>query len=148
MENEKIFYEDILIFSGEFKDGKRNEDGKEYDYDGNLIFEGEYLYNYKFKGKEYINGKLVYEGDYFFNKKWNGKGYAKDGNIIYEIHNGSGYIKEYYYNGNIEYEGNYLKGKRNGKGKEYYSNGKLKYEGKYFDGEIVELNKIKKLEDI
>ena len=144
----KVFYGDKLIFSGEYKDGKRNESGKEYDYNGNLIFQGEYLYNYRFKGKEYIQGKLVYEGDYLFGKKWNGKGYDKSGNIIYQLTNGKGNIKEYYYNGNIEYEGNYLNGKRNGKGKEYYSNGKLKYEGEYFNGEIVELNKIKKFDFI
>ena len=34
------------------------------------------------------------------------------------------------------FEGEYLNGKRNGKGKEYYfSNGKLKFEGEYLNGE-------------
>ena len=32
------------------------------------------------------------------------------------------------------FEGEYLNGKRNGKGKEYYDNGKLKYEGEYLNG--------------
>ena len=49
------------------------------------MFEGEYLYDWKIKGKEYIKGKLEYEGEYFFNKKWNGKGYDENGNIIYEL---------------------------------------------------------------
>ena len=29
------------------------------------------------------------------------------------------------------FEGEYLNGERNGKGKEYYDNGKLKFEGEY-----------------
>ena len=35
----------------------------------------------------------------------------------------------------IIFEGEYLNGKRNGKGKEYnYYNGKLEYEGEYLNG--------------
>ena len=38
---------------------KRNGKGKEYDYDGNLIFEGEYLNGKRNgKGKEYYNGNI------------------------------------------------------------------------------------------
>ena len=32
------------------------------------------------------------------------------------------------------FEGEYIQGKRNGKGKEYYDNGKLKFEGEYLNG--------------
>ena len=32
------------------------------------------------------------------------------------------------------YEGEYLKGKRNGKGKEYDNNGEVIYEGEYLNG--------------
>ena len=47
--------------------------------------------------------------------------------------NGNG--KEYYYNGKLKYEGQYLNGKRwNGKVKEYYYNGKLKFDGEYYKG--------------
>ena len=44
--------------------GKRNGKGKEYDDDGKLEFEGEYL-NGKRNGKEkvYYNGKLLFEAD-------------------------------------------------------------------------------------
>ena len=45
--------------------------------------------------------------------------------------NGKG--KEYYDNGNIKYIGEYLNGKRNGKGKEYYENGLLYFEGEYLN---------------
>ena len=96
--------------------------------------------------REYINGKI-----------WNGKGYNKSGNIVYEIKDGKGHIKEFdkhgylefegdylngerngkgkeYDYGNLEFEGEYLNGKRNGKGKEYYNDGKLKFEGEYLNG--------------
>jgi len=33
-----------------------------------LKFEGEYLYNHKWKGNHYIKGKLEYEGEYLFVK--------------------------------------------------------------------------------
>ena len=43
-------------------------------------------------------------------------------------------IKEIYYNGKLIFEGEYLNGKRNGKGKEYNDNGKLIFEGEYLNG--------------
>ena len=44
--------------------------------------------------------------------------------------------KEYNINNEkLKFEGEYLNGKRNGKGKEYYDNGKLKFEGEYLKGE-------------
>ena len=65
-------------------------------------------------------------------KKWNGKGYDENGNIIYELINGTGKVKEYY-DGDLFFEGEYLNGKRNGKGKQYYY-GKLVFEGEYLNG--------------
>ena len=56
------------------------------------------------KGKQYINKKLYYEGEYLFNKKWNGKIYDKNGNIIYEVQNGKGTIKEFHKNGKLKFE--------------------------------------------
>ena len=38
------------------------------------------------------------------------------------------------YNGKLMFEGEYLNGKRNGKGKEYDFNGKLKFEGEFLNG--------------
>ena len=74
--------------------GERSGKGKEYDYNGKLIFEGEYLYGHKIKGKEYIDGKLEYEGEFLFDKKYNGKGYDKNANFSYELINGCCKIKE------------------------------------------------------
>jgi len=77
---------------------------------------------------------LEFEGEYFFNNKWNGKGYDKNGNIIYELINGEGKVKEYYDLGGLLFEGEYLNGKRNGKGREYSGDGKLIFEGEYLNG--------------
>ena len=83
-----------LIFEGKYVNDKRNGKGKEY-YKKELIFEGEYLYDSRLKGKYYVNKKLEYEGDFLYNKKWNGKGYDEKHNIIYELKNGNGKVKEY-----------------------------------------------------
>ena len=53
------------------------------------------MYNHKIKGKEYHFGKLEYEGEYLYDKKWSGKGHDKNGNVIYELINGNGKVKEY-----------------------------------------------------
>ena len=106
--------------------GEKNGEVKEYyPENGKLMFEGEYYYGHKRKGREYINDKLEYEGEYLFNKKWNGKGYNEKGEIIYELINGNGKGKEFDSKGSLIYEGEYLSGKRNGKGKEYNSKGTL-----------------------
>ena len=75
------------------------------------------------------DGNIKYEGEYINGVKFNGKGYDKKNNIIYEIKDGMGYIKEFYNDGNLKFEGDYLDGELYGKGKEYYSNGALKFEG-------------------
>ena len=49
MEKGKIIItKEILIFEGEYLNGKRNGKGKEYNKEGKLIFEGEYLNGFKF----------------------------------------------------------------------------------------------------
>ena len=132
----KEYYKNKLIFESEYLSGKKNGKGKEYCYeDGKLIFEGEYLYDKKIKGKQYKNGKLAFEGEFFQEEIWNGKGYDEKGNLIYELINGNGKIKEYNYDFNqIIFEGEYLNGKRNGKGREYNDEGQLIYEGEFLNG--------------
>jgi len=81
------FYSDHSYSSSE-----KNETGTIYF----LKFEGEYLFDFKKRGKEYFrNEKLEFEGEYVLNKKWEGKGYDENGNVIYELHNGNGKVKEY-----------------------------------------------------
>ena len=97
-----------------------------------MIFEGEYLNGLRNgKGKEYIlDGKLEYDGEYLYNKKWNGKEYDKNGKIINVLKNGNGKVKEYNYEGKLMFEGEYLNEKRwNGKGKECNYHGELVFEG-------------------
>ena len=114
----------LLIFEGEYLNGERNGKGREYD-NSSLIFEGEFL-----KGKRHGKGK-----DYFNGVKWNGKGYDFEGKNKYELINGKACsVIEYDNNGQLRYKGEYLNGKRNGKGKEYDNNGQIRYEGEYLNG--------------
>ena len=160
MVKEKNEYElGKLKFEGEYLNGKK-WDGKGYDdkeniiyelkngagymkeYDndtGKLIFEGEYLKGEKNgKGKEYENNELKFEGEYLNGKKWNGKGYDDNNNVIYELKNGAGYMKEYDEDtGTLIYEVEYLNGELNGKFKRYdYYLGKLEFECEYLNGKM------------
>ena len=129
-----------LKFEGKYLNKKKFEGhGIEYFINNrHLIFEGEYLYNSKLRGKSYVNGKLEYEGEYLFDKKWNGKGYDENGNVIYELKNGNGKVREYWKNALI-FEGEYLNGKRNGKGKDYHCvTGEIIFEGEYLNGRIID----------
>ena len=56
-----------MIYEGEFKDGKRNGKGKEYNEKGELIFEGEYMNGVRLRGKESyfpVLSKSKYEFEY------------------------------------------------------------------------------------
>ena len=67
---EYLISSDILVFEGEYLNGKRNGEGKEYYDNKKLKFEGKYLYGHKFKGKEYyVSGELKFEGDYLYSEK-------------------------------------------------------------------------------
>ena len=84
--------------------------GKEYDkYTNVLLFEGEYKNGLRNgKGKEYHDLEiLLFEGEYLNNKRWNGKGYDDYNNVVYELKNGKGYIKEYYIGTILKLEGEY-----------------------------------------
>ena len=88
---------------------------------------------------DFNNNILEFEGDYLNGNKWNGKGYDLKGNIIYQLNNGNGTIREYDNLGNLTYEGEYKNGLRHGKGKEYYHSDNLMdyiliFEGEYING--------------
>ena len=53
--------------------------------------------------------------------------------MIYELRNGNGKLKEYFDEGNLFFEGEYLNRQKNGKGKDYWNNGKLRFEGEYLN---------------
>ena len=137
----KEYYdENQLYYEGEYLNGKKSGKGKLYYPNGELEFDGEFLYGYKKRGKKYFKEKLVFEGDYLLYNIWNGKGYDEKGNIIYELINGNGKVKEYNNSGILEYEGEYKNGKRNGKGKEYDEKGKLIFEGEFKNGNKLGVN--------
>ena len=68
-----------LLFEGDYLNGKIIGKGKEYLFYGKLLFEGEYLNDERSgKGKEYdLFGRLEFEGEYLKGKRLNGNGYDK-----------------------------------------------------------------------
>ena len=130
----KMYTDQIVTFDGEYLCGKKHGSIKEYDNKGVIQFDGIYINGHKSSGKSYIKGKLEYEGEYLFNKKFNGKGYDENGNVIYELKNGTGKVKEYDEYEKLKFEGEYLNGKRNGHGKEYDHDEHLVFEGEYLNG--------------
>ena len=99
----------------EFQLIQGNGKGKEYNYLGDLIFEGEYKNGEREGiGKEFNNGVVIFEGKYKNgNREGDGKEFSKYGDLIFE---GSylkgqkkeGILKEYY-NEKFLFEANYLK---------------------------------------
>ena len=58
-----------MIFEGEFINGAKNGNGKEYYESGKLKFEGKFI-DEKRNGKEYDeNGNLVFEGEFINGKR-------------------------------------------------------------------------------
>ena len=110
----ELYENNILLFKGYFKDGKKNMFGTEYYSNGNIKYWGWFIDNIKNgDGKEYFeNGSIKYDGG-FMNGQKNGKG------------------SEFYENGNAKYCGDFLYGEKNGFGIECYENGNKKYEGSF-----------------
>ena len=129
----------------ELKDGNRNI--KEYNYLGNLLYEGEYKDGQRWNGKIYnCKGDIVLE---LKDGRGNGKEYdfwnnlVYEGDFVYGIRHGTG--KEFKVGKKI-YEGEYYKGKKYGKGKEYNNFGRLIFKGefndeKYENGKLFEYYK-------
>ena len=150
----------IIIFEGYYLNGEKNGKGKEYNEDGKIKFEGEYLKGKIIEGKEYdnygniiiriengkiieyySNGNIKFKGTFFNGRKWNGKGYDVTGNEIFEIKKGKGIWKEYDKYGILKFEGEFINGKKNGKGNEYFDDGLIRYEGNYINGKRSGLGK-------
>ncbi len=56
---------------------------------------------------------VLFEGEYLKGKKRNGKGYDMKGNLVYELTNGKGHIKEYESSDNyLKYEYDFLNGEK------------------------------------
>ena len=105
-ENAKIeeIDKNIIIFIGKNLDEEKLEGnviGKEYDYNGRLLFDGEYLNKRRWKGKvmNYIEDELTFVGEYLNGEIWSGKGEKYD--------------YDYDYNENFLFKGEYISGKKN-----------------------------------
>jgi len=61
--------------------------------------------------------------------------------MIYIIKDGKGNIKKYNNEGKLKFEGEYLNGKKHGKGKEYNYEDKLEFEGEYLKRRIFKWKK-------
>ena len=121
---------------------KEKINGKIYDCNNELII---ILENRK--GKEFFkNGNIRFEGEYLNNKRWNGIIYDYNGKKEFELKNGKGKGKEYDFNGDLIYEGEFINGERNGKGKKYV-NSKI-IDGEFLDGKLNGKGKIKYMRNI
>ena len=156
-------YKNVLKFEGEYLFGKKNGKGKEYDINGNVIYEGEYLDNErKFEiKKEYdINGNLIYVAEYSnYEKKVLTKEERYHLSLETSLKNGieNGKAK-LYRNDKLISELEYINGKLNGKieeeeenhgkfigeylngnrvGKLYDKDNKLKFEGEFLEGKRI-----------
>ena len=86
--------------------------------DGKLKFEGEVSGDKRNgKGREYYkNGQLMFEGEFKNGKRWTGKAYDPKGNVVGELVDGKGLMKEYdYESGELIFDGQYFNGERKNK---------------------------------
>ena len=67
---------------------------------------------------------------------WGEETLAFEGEYLNGKKNGKG--KEFYNNGGIKFEGEYKNGERNGFGKEYNRDGSIKYVGEFLDGNYID----------
>ena len=123
------------IWMGESKSGKKHGKGKEFDFDNNIVYEGEYENGNRKLGVEYyIIGTKKFEGEYKNGKRWNGFIYDSNMTNKYELICGNGFIKEFHENGALSFEGEIKDGEKNGKGKIFNECGHLIYEGNLYNG--------------
>ena len=159
-------FPDGSIYKGNFEMGKKKGKGL-FQWKNGASYEGEFdndmlngkgLYifpdgkkyngdwkNNKMDGKgefTWPNGR-IYVGEYKDGKIWNGKGYDINGNIVYEIKDGKGYVKLYTdYGSYCHFLGEYKNGEANGLGKSFWQGKSTplykEFEREYKDGEEYE----------
>lgn len=116
-----------LVYEGGIKNGKYEGQGTLYTHtnqvtEKGLFRDGRLLEGHK---KQFFGDGVTVEIE------GNVKDFEYEGKVI-----------EYYFNGNVLYEGNYVGGKKNGQGIVYHRNGKLKQKGifkddVFFEGEAI-----------
>ena len=118
----------VLTYEGQLRDGERTGTGKEY-RDGVLAYEGQFDAGfYSGYGKRYADGALTYDGQYEKGKRsGSGTAYA-DGKTLYEgqfmddLYEGKGKL---YQDGTLSYDGSFHAGVPEGMGTAYYANGRV-----------------------
>ena len=128
-----------IKFEGEYLNGRRNGQGKEYDYENKLKFEGNYSHGLRHGlGRVYDEKNIIFEGEYYIGKRWNGIIYNSKLGTIYEIKEGYGNVIEYYDSKKMEFDIEYSNGERaKGKVKQYFDDGKtLLFECELKDNEL------------
>ena len=83
--------------------------------------------------KYWSSCQILFDGECLKDKIWNGKGFDEDNEVIFEIKDGKGTIKEYYDNDNIKFEGEINNGEKNGKDKEYNDKEEVIFIGEYLN---------------
>lgn len=128
----------VPLYAGRLEKGVLQGEGKRYDGDGLLAYEGQMKDGEPAgSGKEYRGGVLVYEG-LFSSGLYNGSGkcYA-DGELAYEgqfldgLYEGSGRLYE---NGVLSYSGSFHAGAAEGTGVSYDPSGRIAYQGQFLAG--------------
>ncbi len=128
--------EGVLLYEGQLKDGQRDGAGKEYE-EGILVYEGQLREGLRDgSGEEYKDGALVYEGQFEVGlysgrgKRYNKGKMVYDGQYMDGLRSGSGVAYE---DGKRLYEGQFLDDLYEGRGK-LYQNGTLCYDGSFHAG--------------
>ncbi|MBU4540018.1 MAG: hypothetical protein KJ774_02195 [Firmicutes bacterium] len=125
----KEYYENgTLKYEGSFVNGLASGQGKLYEENGKLKYIGNFANGYA-SGQGRIfdkNGKLKCEGN--FARLPSNQEKIKDPSVP------TGYCKEYYDNGQLKYEGEFVNGVWHGEGRSYDRNGRLVFKGKFSYG--------------
>lgn len=127
----------VLTYDGEFVDGKRSGYGEEYE-NGELIYRGEFAYNvYEGKGEQFSEGRLIRSGTYI-NGRLDGSDcclYYPNGLVSYRgaftANEQTGEGIAYSETGVQSYAGEFQRGRRQGKGTAYDEKGEPCYVGEF-----------------
>jgi len=117
-----------LKYEGNFANGLASGPGKLYEENGKLKYIGNFAYGYAAgQGRIFdTNGKLKCEGN--FARLPSNQENIKDPSVP------TGHCKEYYDNGQLKYEGEFVNGVWHGEGRSYDRNGRLVFKGKFAYG--------------
>jgi len=153
----KTFFEDledVVCEEGFQKNGKWDGPYKSYHNNGELNFEGNYkegirVGRWKVYGrttpyieKQGFKGGLIQ--DFHYKENYDSKDHeilsSDEHSKLNHIHSSGilhGAYKDYYYNGNVDTEGSFVHGKRDGLWKKYSFQGELKTEEQYKVGKLI-----------